>query len=91
MSAESKQSIVNRLNAQNVIRRPVLGGPPRPGAFDPMQKAPEYDPKNPFLVIQQLPQQIPFRAFFSNVPTDKLYDIRNLIDEILGSRPDAKR
>jgi hypothetical protein len=56
-----------------------------------MQKAPEYDPKNPFLVIQQLPQQIPFRAFFSNVPTDKLYDIRNLIDEILGSRPDAKR
>src|SRR5438552_15931460 len=99
MSSESKHEIIDRLNrtgrfanrpdgAKN-FARPLPIDARVKGQVPGLQQS-TYDPKNPKMVVQST-SAIELRQFFNGIPTEQLYDVRELIDEILGSRPDAKR
>lgn len=105
MSAESKSKIIDRLNRTGRFADPKyrqgvsidsrisqvarsIGGPPVPGAYDPGVR--KFDPKNPTLTITNQ-SVIPFRDVLANVPTDGIYTIIEVCQEILATRTDAKR
>lgn len=105
MSAENKHEIIDRLNRtgrfknwqpdpdRKFIPTPLgdgtptirrlggLGGPPVPGAFDPAN--PTFTFTNKVTVAA--------RELFAGAPTRLLYIYRDILDEILASRPDSKR
>lgn len=49
-----------------------------------------YDPKNPSITVQSQ-SVIPLRDLFKGAPTQAIYDVIELLNEILGTRQDAKR
>jgi hypothetical protein len=100
MSSESKHDIIDRLNrtgkfanqrdgAKNFARPLPVDAKLQGSEIAGLQR-PSYDPKNPRMVVQST-SAIELRQFFNGIPTEQLYDVRELIDTILASRPDAKR
>ncbi len=93
MSAESKASIRERIlkgiqpRTIGVPYDPAYGLPGFPG---PQQLPGKAGPSEPGLVVQ-VAQVLPIRQVFQKEKTDWLYAVKQIIEEILASRPDAKR